>query len=78
MKKSRTKESAIMNQLQADVNELKKKNYELTMTMLRIEQDVISAKSTMTAIRRENSEALKNIDCQHCDLNTKYIKVEKT
>ena len=74
MKESRTKESAIMNQLQADVNELKKKNHELTMTVQRIEQDVTSAKSTITAIRRENSEALKNIDCQHCDLNTSKLK----
>ena len=63
-----------MNQLQADVNELKKKNNELTMTVQSIEQDVTSAKSTITAIRRENSEALKNIDCQHCDLNTSKLK----
>lgn len=74
MKESRTKESAIINQLQADVNELKKKNHELTMTVQRIEQDLTSAKSTITAIRRENSEALKNIDCQHCDLNTSKLK----
>ena len=65
-----------INNLQIEIKNLQKRNDDLSLTLCRIEQDISSTKSTITAIRRENSETLKTLkttDCQSCTENTSKL-----